>query len=59
MPKAVVVDEAFNWGRREIRPSIPWEDTIIYEAHVKGLTQKRRKFRQTCAELMAGCLRLR
>ena len=22
-------------------PSIPWEDTIIYEAHVKGLTQKR------------------
>ena len=41
MPKAVVVDETFNWGRREIRPSIPWEDTIIYEAHVKGLTQTR------------------
>jgi isoamylase len=41
MPKAVVVDEAFNWGRRETRPSIPWEDTIIYEAHVKGLTQTR------------------
>src|SRR3984885_4540809 len=41
MPKAVVVDETFNWGRREVRPHIPWEDTIIYEAHVKGLTQKR------------------
>ncbi|WP_316184203.1 glycogen debranching protein GlgX [Bradyrhizobium sp. SZCCHNRI1003] len=41
MPKAVVVDETFNWGRREMRPSIPWEDTIIYEAHVKGLTIKR------------------
>ena len=41
MPKAVVVDEAFNWGRREMRPSIPWADTIIYEAHVKGLTQQR------------------
>src|ERR1700754_3738171 len=41
MPKAVVVDEAFNWARREVRPSVPWEDTIIYEAHVKGLTQKR------------------
>src|SRR6266853_2094846 len=41
MPKAVVVDETFNWGRRETRPNIPWEDTIIYEAHVKGLTQKR------------------
>src|SRR5260370_12057284 len=41
MPKAVVVDESFNWGRPEMRPNIPWEDTIIYEAHVKGLTQKR------------------
>src|ERR1700691_2329665 len=41
MPKAVVVDEAFNWGRRELRPAIPWEATVIFEAHVKGLTQKR------------------
>ena len=41
MPKAVVMDEGFNWGRRENRPSISWEDTIIYEAHVKGLTQTR------------------
>jgi isoamylase len=40
MPKAVVVDEAFTWGQ-ERRPLIPWEDTIIYEAHVKGLTQLR------------------
>ncbi len=41
VPKAVVVDETFNWGRREIRPDVSWEDTIIYEAHVKGLTQRR------------------
>ncbi len=41
VPKAVVVDDSFNWGRREERPNIPWEDTIIYEAHVKGLTQLR------------------
>ena len=41
MPKAVVLDENFNWGRHELRPSVPWEDTIIYEAHVKGLTQTR------------------
>jgi isoamylase len=40
-PKAVVVDETFTWGRREIRPNIPWEDTIIYEAHIKGLTEMR------------------
>jgi isoamylase len=40
MPKAVVVDEAFTWGE-ERRPAIPWEETILYEAHVKGLTQLR------------------
>jgi len=39
--KAVVVDEMFNWGRHEARPHIAWEDTIIYEAHVKGLTVLR------------------
>jgi isoamylase len=42
MPKGVVIDETFNWGRKEARPSIPWEDTIFYEAHVKGLTQTRK-----------------
>jgi glycogen operon protein len=40
MRKAVVVDQAFTWGSEQ-RPSIPWEDTFIYEAHVKGLTQQR------------------
>jgi isoamylase len=40
MPKGVVIDEAFTWSE-ERRPSIPWEDTIIYEAHVKGLTEQR------------------
>ena len=40
MPKAVVIDEAFTWGR-EHKPSVAWEDTIVYEAHVKGLTQQR------------------
>jgi glycogen operon protein len=40
MPKAVVIDEAFTWGG-EGKPAIPWADTVIYEAHVKGLTQQR------------------
>ncbi len=40
MPKSVVLDEAFTWGA-DRRPDVPWEDTIIYEAHVKGLTQQR------------------
>ncbi len=41
--KAMVVDETFNWGRNETRPFVPWTDTIIYEAHIKGLTQMRKE----------------
>ncbi|RJF75109.1 glycogen debranching protein GlgX [Rhodopseudomonas palustris] len=41
MPKAMVIDETGGFSRHENRPNIPWEDTIIYEAHVKGLTQQR------------------
>jgi len=37
MPKGVVCDDAFNW-RNERRPATPWTDTVIYEAHVRGLT---------------------
>ncbi len=40
MPKAVVIDEAATTPRR-VRAMVPWEDTIIYEAHVKGLTKLR------------------
>ncbi len=32
-----VVDTRFNWGT-DRPPRIPWEQTVIYEAHVKGLT---------------------
>jgi glycogen operon protein len=40
MPKAVVVDDrAYEWGGD--RPlERPWSDTVIYEAHLKGLTQR-------------------
>ncbi len=37
MPKCVVIDTAFTW-LRDRKPSVPWERTIIYEAHVRGLT---------------------
>jgi glycogen operon protein len=37
MPKALVVDPAFDWsGDRP--PKTKWADTLIYETHVKGLT---------------------
>ena len=38
MPKAVVVDDTFNWkGDRLLHT--PWQETIIYETHVKGFTK--------------------
>ncbi len=39
MPKCCVIDPAFTWGRAQ-PPTIPWDRTIIYEAHVKGFTQR-------------------
>jgi isoamylase len=38
MPKAVVIDNAFNWGgdRKLVRPLA---ESIIYEVHVKGFTK--------------------
>ena len=38
MPKAVVVDDHFDWSQ-DRRPNTAWSDTVIYEAHVKGLTK--------------------
>ncbi|XDA98984.1 glycogen debranching protein GlgX [Sulfitobacter sp. LCG007] len=38
MPKCVVADPAYTWGN-DIRPAIPWSRTIIYEAHVGGMTR--------------------
>jgi isoamylase len=36
-PLAAVIDSAFNWGA-DVPPRTPWHETIIYEAHVKGMT---------------------
>lgn len=37
VPKSVVVDPTFDW-ENDSPPDIPYHETIIYEAHVKGLT---------------------
>ncbi|MFZ1883334.1 MAG: glycogen debranching protein GlgX, partial [Rhodoplanes sp.] len=38
MLKSRVVDPAFTWGQVQ-KPNVPWDRTIIYELHVRGLTQ--------------------
>ncbi|MBC7461514.1 MAG: glycogen debranching protein GlgX [Thermoleophilia bacterium] len=39
MPKCVVVDAAFEWGE-DRKPCHDWNRTVIYEAHVKGMTMR-------------------
>ncbi len=37
--RSVVVDPHFDWDG-DAPPKVPWADTIIYEAHVKGATMR-------------------
>jgi glycogen operon protein len=37
IPKSVVIDHRFDWEGVQ-KPNVPYYRTIIYEAHVKGLT---------------------
>jgi isoamylase len=38
-PLASVIDTAFTWGD-DRSPRTPWHKTLIYEAHVRGLTMR-------------------
>ncbi|MCU1437725.1 MAG: glgX [Naasia sp.] len=52
--RSVVTDEAFDWAGTT-KPNVPLDHTVIYEAHVKGLTklspQLARELRGTYAGL--------
>ncbi|NYA44888.1 glycogen debranching protein GlgX [Serratia fonticola] len=37
MPKCIVIDESYDW-QDDRPPATPWGKTVIYEAHVRGLT---------------------
>ena len=53
IPKSVVVSEHFDWeGDRP--PRTPWNETIIYEAHVKGLTRLHPRIREDLRGTYAG-----
>ena len=39
MPKGKVVDPAFTWAD-DRRPHVPWNETVIYELHVRGFTMR-------------------
>ncbi|HEX4267431.1 MAG TPA: glycogen debranching protein GlgX [Steroidobacteraceae bacterium] len=40
VPKSVIVDPNFDWKGESARKHVPWDDTILYELHVKGFTRR-------------------
>lgn len=38
VPKCVVADSNFDW-QQTVSPLVPWDRTVIYEAHVRGFTK--------------------
>jgi glycogen operon protein len=53
IPKCVVIDESFDWeGDRP--PNIPFDETVIYETHVKGFTKRYGKVREDLRGTYAG-----
>jgi glycogen operon protein len=37
IPKSIVIDPSFDWGD-DRPPDTPWNQTVIYETHVRGFT---------------------
>ncbi|HET8555102.1 MAG TPA: glycogen debranching protein GlgX [Rhodanobacteraceae bacterium] len=40
MPKGVVNDDHYAWGN-DVPPRVPWERTVIYECHLRGISMLR------------------
>jgi len=57
MPRCKVIEPAFTWGN-DRAPNVPWSDTVIYELHVRGFTQRHPDvpppLRGTCAGLASA-----
>jgi isoamylase len=53
VPKSVVVDESFDW-EGDAPPRTPWNETVIYETHVRGLTVKHPAVREDLRGTYAG-----
>jgi isoamylase len=54
MPKCVIVDPDFDWKGEAGRQRVAWDQTIIYEVHVKGFTKKHAGVPETLRGTYAG-----
>ena len=54
VPKSVVVDPDFDWKGKPRSSAVPWDDTIVYETHVKGFTKLNTKVPEKLRGTYAG-----
>jgi isoamylase len=54
VPKCLVVDEHFDWYREQVHRAIPWDATVLYEAHVRGYTKRHPDVREELRGTYAG-----
>jgi glycogen operon protein len=53
VPKCKVVDPAYTWGHDQ-PVHVPWDKTVIYEAHVRGLTMRHPSVAEPLRGTFAG-----
>lgn len=53
MPKSVVIDDAFDWEGDHLL-QVPWNETVIYETHVKGFTKQHPEIPENLRGTYAG-----
>ncbi len=53
VPRSVVIDPHFDWEDDQ-PPATPWSETVIYEAHVKGMTRLHPDVREDLRGTYAG-----
>ncbi len=54
MPKCVIVDPDFDWKGEHRQRAVPWDQTILYETHVKGFTKLHPKVPENLRGSYAG-----
>ena len=53
IPKSIVIDNQFDW-EDDKSPEIPYHDSIIYEAHIKGFTKLNEEIPENIRGTYAG-----
>jgi glycogen operon protein len=54
VPKSVVVDPNFDWQGEPGRRFVPWDETIVYELHVRGFTKRHPRVVESLRGTYAG-----